>query len=86
MVNFFLLNSHKPYLTQHYIKIRTKIAELKEASEHIEQNQVELIHSEKLAAIGRLIAGVAHELNSPLTSVKDIHNPDVKCKKFYLKN
>lgn len=42
---------------------------LRKAYQNLEEAQDELVHTEKLAAIGRLVAGVAHELNNPLTSV-----------------
>jgi signal transduction histidine kinase/CheY-like chemotaxis protein len=51
-------------------------ANLKASREQLEQTvatlkatQAQLVQSEKLSAIGKFIAGVAHELNNPLTSV-----------------
>jgi signal transduction histidine kinase len=43
--------------------------ELRRSYEELKQSQVLLVRQEKLASLGRLAAGVAHELNNPLSAV-----------------
>lgn len=43
--------------------------DLKNKMRELEQTQLQLVHSSKLAAIGELAANLAHEINNPLTSV-----------------
>lgn len=41
----------------------------RQAYEDLRRTQEQLLHSEKMAAVGQLISGVAHELNNPLTAI-----------------
>jgi len=43
--------------------------QLREAHEALKRAQQQLMHSEKMASLGRLVAGVAHELNNPISFV-----------------
>lgn len=45
------------------------LEETREAYDSLRRTQEQLLQSEKMAAVGQLISGVAHELNNPLTAI-----------------
>ena len=51
-------------------RVEDRTAELREANEKLETTYQQLVMSEKLASIGEITAGVAHEINNPVAVIQ----------------
>ncbi|MEO5984122.1 MAG: two-component regulator propeller domain-containing protein, partial [Ferruginibacter sp.] len=62
------LRSEKERLEE---KVTARTTELKESLENLKATQSQLVQSEKMASLGELTAGIAHEIQNPLNFVNN---------------
>lgn len=82
------LNNINIELTEKNDYINSQNIELKETLKHLKKTQTQLLQSEKMASLGILTAGIAHEINNPLNFIlgayeglKQLHKKEtIDCK------
>jgi signal transduction histidine kinase len=55
-------------------KLRAKVDELTTTTRHLGETREQLAGSEHMASVGRLAAGVAHEIGNPIAAIMGMHD------------
>jgi len=59
-------------------KLEKANGELQQAYQELRDTQSHLVQSEKMASLGMLVAGVAHEINTPVGAINSSHNTVIR--------
>lgn len=54
--------------------IKKALDELAATNQELRQTQAQLVQSEKMASLGSLVAGIAHEINTPVGAMTSMHD------------
>jgi signal transduction histidine kinase len=63
------LNELNTRLEEHREELEQQKEELEQTLNYLKETQTQLVQSEKLASIGQLTAGIAHEINNPVNYI-----------------
>ena len=66
------------------LQVTERTLELSQALENLKTAQTKLIQSEKMVALGQLVAGVAHEINTPLGVIRASSYNNIKALSEFL--
>ena len=56
-------------------EVHRRTAELEDALAALKRSQSQLVQSEKMASLGQVVAGVAHEINNPVNALVNVLGP-----------
>lgn len=69
------LKTHQDELREYNIRLEQRVhertAELEDAYQELKNSQTQLVHSEKMASLGQMTAGIAHEIKNPLNFINN---------------
>jgi signal transduction histidine kinase/ligand-binding sensor domain-containing protein len=64
------VNRQKDLLQQQYNDLAVREAQLQQTLSQLKNTQAQVIMSEKIGVLGKLIAGIAHEINTPMGAIQ----------------